>query len=208
MTYQLFFACVCVVLVFHLCLSYASVYGCHSSVGRICPVGVCVTILACVLLALVSVLCVQILFASIWRVCVPNLSCRGLCDQFTFHPRVFNYLHLSRYSVGRFYLRLCTNVMNLAVRRSPIRVCVTNLWFTSAWRVCVTRLCDKCYESGCVPRSYRGLCDQFMIYVCMTSLCDKSVWQMLCVWLCAEVQSGSVTNLLFILACFIIGTLS
>ena len=37
--------CVCVVLVLHLCLSYASVYGCHSSVaelvlsGSVCPSG-------------------------------------------------------------------------------------------------------------------------------------------------------------------------
>ena len=54
--------------------------------------------------------------------------------------------------------------MNLAVRRSPIEVCVTNLWFTSAWRVCVTSLCDKCYASGCLPKSYRGLCDQFTFH--------------------------------------------
>ena len=79
MTYQLFFACVCVVLVLHLWLSYASVYGCHSSVCRICPVGVCVAILACVLLALVSVLCVQILFASVWRVCVTNIIIASVC---------------------------------------------------------------------------------------------------------------------------------
>ena len=36
-----------------------------------------------------------------------------------------------------------------------------------------------------------------MIYVCVTSLCNKSVWQMLCIRLSAEVLSGSVWPIYF-----------
>ena len=111
-----------------------------ASVCRICSVEVCVINLRCILarllLAFVPVLCVGIWFAYVWRlfvllrgdlicVCVPILSCRGLCGQLTFHSRVFMTWPMPCLSPGT----LCGDL---------ICVCVTSLftlWFASMWQI-------------------------------------------------------------------------
>ena len=141
---------------------------------------------------------------SVWQVtslvfpvCVTNLYSRQ-CDKFSF-----------RVCVQILFSPLCYKLSFL--------VCVSDLVFSSVWRIWFSRLCDKSYASGCVPRSYRGLCDQFTFHFRVfydrysllrlhlrdewrdvTSLCDKSVWQML--WtrpFAGFVLSGSVWPIYF-----------
>ena len=83
------------------------------------------------------------------------------------------------------------------------RPCCKSVWQVTSlvFPVCVTNLysrqCDKFSFRVCVQILFSPLCDKLSFLVCASDLVFSSVWQMLCIWLCAEVLSGSVWPIYF-----------
>ena len=155
-----------------MCRFYLRLYD--GSVCRICPVGVCVTNLLSILACLIICISLGTLSGDFICVCVQMLWIWLFAEVLSGSAWPIYDLRLHDESV---WLVCVTNVMNLAVCRGPIGVFVTNLWFTSVWIVCVTSLCDKCYASGCVPKSNRGLWPIYFSFsrVLLSELCLK-IW--------------------------------
>ena len=142
--------------------------------------------------------------SSVWqmlciRLCAEVLS--GSVWPIYFHFRVI----YDRYSLLRFYFR--------------------DEWRDVTWRVCVTSLCNKCYEHVLMPvLSCRGLCNQFtfhsgvfmthillgtpyrdLICVCM---CDDSLYSVICDrFVLCDLRLCNVMNasLVITLECLLLG---
>ena len=110
---------------------------------------------------------------SVWQVCVTNVMrlavCRspiGVCDQFTFHSRVFYY----RNSVLRFDLR----------DESVWQVCMTNVMNASLWRFCPVGFCVTNLLGIPFLRVYDLHSSWHSVWRFDLCLCDGSLYSVIC----------------------------